>query len=151
LRTLTQYRRNLPHLRLEGAVYFVTWRLDSSQSALTETERGIVRDALLFADGSAFDLLVYVVMDDHVHVLVRPKKELQKVIHSWKSFTTHEFHCTTGRVGRVWQFEYFDRIVRDEAELAQKWRYIEGNPWKRWPGIERYEWVGEGRGTAFLG
>jgi hypothetical protein len=43
----------------------------------------------------------------------------------------------------VWQFEYFDRIVRDEDELLQKLRYILGNPWKRWPGIEGYEWVGQ--------
>ncbi len=42
------------------------------------------------------------------------------------------------RFGRVWQDESFDRIVRDDAEFAQKLDYIVGNPWKRWPQIEDY-------------
>ena len=28
----------------------------------------------------------------------------------------------------VWQEEYFDRIVRDEQELLQKWNYMYLNP-----------------------
>jgi len=28
------------------------------------------------------------------------------------------------RIGRVWQDEYFDRIVRDDAELVQRADYI---------------------------
>jgi len=42
----------------------------------------------------------------------------------------------------VWQDEYFDRIVRDEVELLEKTQYIMNNPFKVWPDIEEYPWVG---------
>jgi hypothetical protein len=45
-----------------------------------------------------------------------------------------------GRFGRIWQDEYFDRIVRDEKEFMQKLDYIVNNPWKRWPNIQDYPW-----------
>jgi hypothetical protein len=44
----------------------------------------------------------------------------------------------------VWQDEYFDRIVRGEAELSQKAQYILGNPFKRWPELENYPQVENG-------
>jgi hypothetical protein len=34
-----------------------------------------------------------------------------------------------------------DRIVRNEVELEQKFNYILGNPWRRWPSLDRYSWV----------
>jgi len=43
----------------------------------------------------------------------------------------------SGECGR----KYFDRIVRDDKEFAQKRDYIIGNPWKRWPDIAEYRWV----------
>jgi hypothetical protein len=45
------------------------------------------------------------------------------------------------RFGRVWQDEYFDRIVRDDKEFVQKREYIVGTPWKRWPEMPGYPWV----------
>ncbi len=52
-------------------------------------------------------------------------------IHSWKSLTANRLQRDNDRRGRVWQDEYFDRIVRDEKEFAQKFDYIQGNPWTR--------------------
>jgi hypothetical protein len=45
------------------------------------------------------------------------------------------------RFGRVWQNEYFDRIMRDDQEFAQKAEYIVGNRRKRWPEVQEYPWV----------
>jgi hypothetical protein len=42
----------------------------------------------------------------------------------------------------VWQDEYFDGIVRDEAELLEKAQYIINNPFKVWSDLEEYQWVG---------
>ena len=82
-------------------------------------------------------------MNDHVHVLLRilDEEPLEKIIHSWKSFTAHAMQRQHGRRGRVWQDEYFDRIVRDEKELGQKFDYILGNPWTRWLELKEYRWV----------
>jgi hypothetical protein len=45
------------------------------------------------------------------------------------------------RLGRVWQNEYFYRIVRDDEELTQKLNYIMQNPSQRWPEMGEYSWL----------
>lgn len=71
-RELTAYRRKLPHLRMQGSVYFVTWRLAKTQPALHPEEKTSVVAAIRHFDGLRYELIAYVVMDDHVHVLVLP-------------------------------------------------------------------------------
>ena len=137
------YRRRLPHWREQASIYFVTWRLKPDQQELSPEERALVAAELHHGRGQRYELHAYVVMNDHVHVLVEPKggRVLEKLLHSWKSFTAHGLQRTSGRQGGVWQDEYFDRIVRDEQEFAQKLEYIRGNPWKRWPDLREYPWV----------
>jgi len=141
---LTIYKRRLPHWRMSGAVYFVTWRLLPEQPELAHDERLVVVSALRHFDGTRYELLVYVVMHNHVHVLVEPKDKhpLQGIVHSWKSYTANRLQREFGRRNRIWQDEYFDRIVRDEAEFFEKAQYILNNPWKTWPEIKEYPWVG---------
>lgn len=133
----------MPHWRLAGSVYFVTWRLASSQARLNDEERRVTMSAIRHFDGSRYELYACVVMDDHVHVLIKPLESyrLQQLVHSWKSFTGHKFRQDYGRKAPIWQEEYFDRIVRDEKEFLDKAQYILNNPLKRWPEVEDYPWV----------
>lgn len=126
------YRRRLPHWRLAGAIYFVTWRIHPTQPDLVPEERGIVASVIEHFDGKRYNLEAYVVMPNHVHVLVEPfvNFELQDLMHSWKSFSPSALQKKFGRKGSVWQDEYFDRIVRDEEEFLEKARYILNNPFK---------------------
>jgi REP element-mobilizing transposase RayT len=107
-------------------------------------ERDEVVSALRHFDGGRLRLHAFVVMNDHVHALVSPSgaEPLERLVHSWKSFSAHQIHALGARKGQVWQDEYFDRIVRDESEFLEKARYIVNNPWKRWPQITEYRWVG---------
>ena len=128
----------MPHWRLVGSVYFVTWRLAPSQEKLNDEECRVIMSALRHFDGSRYELYACVVMDDHVHALVKPREDyrLQKLVHSWKSFTAHKLRRDSSR--RLWQEEYFDRIVRDEKEFLDKAQYILNNPLNRWPEMEGY-------------
>jgi REP element-mobilizing transposase RayT len=139
----TIYRRHLPHWRLEQATYFVTWRLAKGQPELDSGERDLVMAAIKKFDGRRYELSAYVVMDDHVHVLLAPlpHDELKMILHSWKSFTARQMQREHKRSGQVWQNEYFDRIIRDDREFTQKASYIIGNPRKRWPEVREYPWV----------
>ncbi len=129
---LVKYRRRMPHWRLAGSVYFVTWRLTPSRAELSAEERAVIMAALRYFDGNRYELYACVVMTDHVHVLVKPleKHILQDIIHSWESFTAHQFRRYFGRKVGIWQGEYFDRIVRDEREFLDKAQYILNNPLK---------------------
>jgi REP element-mobilizing transposase RayT len=140
---LVVYRRRMPHWRLAGSVYFITWRLAPSQSELTGAEREAVMSGLRHFDNRRYELYAAVAMNDHVHTLVKPLAghHLHSLVHSWKSFTAHKFRRDYGRPNPVWQEEYFDRIVRDEQEFLEKAQYILNNPVKRWPEAQDYPWI----------
>lgn len=66
--------------------------------------RKIVSDAILFMDGRKYHVLAFVIMPNHVHMLLM------------------------GRTGSVWRKEYFDRIIRNERHLLNCLDYIRKNP-----------------------
>jgi putative transposase len=137
------YRRRMPHWRLEGSIYFVTWRLYQSQKELGASEREIIASTLKHFEGQRFDLFAYIVMPDHVHVLIKPYNEylLHEIVHSWKSYSAYRMQRECRREGRIWQEDYFDRIMRDEPEFIEKAQYILNNPLKIKPQIDEYPWV----------
>lgn len=145
-------RRRLPHWTLDGATYFLTWRLGAGQQPMSPGERSAVLEALRHFDAERYDLVAFVVMDDHVHVVVRPYegRTLSSLAHSWKSYTANRMQRESGRVGAIWQSETFDRIIRDEREYFDTIKYILSNPRRRWPGAERYEWAGTAGGRERL-
>ncbi len=81
-------------------------------------------------DGERYHLGSFVIMPNHVHVIVAPRDghELSAVLHSWKSFTAHEINKLTQRRGALWQDESFDHLIRNEAEFLKYERYIDDNP-----------------------
>jgi len=92
----------------------------------------IVANALQFFDGQRYHLDAFVVMPNHVHVLVQPLTgfHLNEIVHSWKSYTARQINKALGRSGTVWMQESFDRIVRDWDALVRCRAYIARNPKK---------------------
>jgi REP element-mobilizing transposase RayT len=90
----------------------------------------IVQNALLHFDGERYRLHAWCVMPNHVHVLLTPLEGsfLSAIVHSWKSFTAHAINKLTGRRGRLWAEEYFDRAIRDDAHYGACKEYFENNP-----------------------
>lgn len=90
----------------------------------------VVKNALLHFHGIRYLLDHWVVMPNHVHVLVQPIKEwtLTKITHSWKSFSANEINKLQNRTGALWQTESFDHIVRNSTQLDRIRQYILSNP-----------------------
>ncbi|MBI5865955.1 MAG: class I tRNA ligase family protein [Planctomycetes bacterium] len=63
-----------------------------------------------------------------------------ELLHSIKSFTANQINRGREATGPVWQREYYDRIIRNEADFAEKWEYLVSNPRRRGLG-EDYQWV----------
>ncbi|HEY3319811.1 MAG TPA: PfkB family carbohydrate kinase [Planctomycetota bacterium] len=145
-----KYWRRLPHWRLEGAYYFVNWRLRSDQAELSPHERSLVVSALMHFNSQRYTLIAYVIMGDHVHVIVQPTKAhtLESIVQSWKSYTANRMQHESGRQGAVWEHEYYDRILRNDSEFYEKLDYIQNNPFKRWPELTEYQWMAFLAGTA---
>ncbi len=90
---------------------------------------GIVVDALRHFERHRYLLDHWVVMPNHVHVLVMPIEpyRLETILHSWKSFTSNAINKLRHRQGQLWQHESFDHIVRSERQLERFRKYIEEN------------------------
>ena len=106
--------------------------------------------------GERYDLIAWVVMPNHVHVLVRVYEgvPLAKVVQSWKSYTGRRIRALMeeeirggglripaiteesragGRRSRgqgVWMRDYWDRYIRDERHFQVAVDYIHQNPVK---------------------
>ena len=92
----------------------------------------IVADALRHFDFKRYVLDAFVVMPNHVHVLVQPTAghSLADIVHSWKSFTANAINRALDRDGQVWMPESYDHVVRDWRELLAWRQYIAANPEK---------------------
>ena len=90
----------------------------------------IVQDNLLHFDTQRYRLLAWVIMPNHVHVLIETQQghPLPQVVHSWKSYTANYANQVLRRVGPFWHREFFDRYIRDERHLEKAVLYIHGNP-----------------------
>jgi len=92
----------------------------------------IVQEALLHFDGERYLMHGWSVMPNHGHTLFTPLEgyALDRIVHSWKSYTAHEANKLLGRTGRFWFVESHDRYIRNEAHFANALAYIENNPVK---------------------
>lgn len=102
----------------------------------------MVSDSLAFHHGKKYVLISWVVMPNHGHVLLRPPPfiDLEKVMHSIKSYTAHEANKLLKRTGQFWQHESFDRYIRNQEHKTNVIRYIEQNPVKAKLCVEPSEW-----------
>ncbi|MDQ3622744.1 MAG: DEAD/DEAH box helicase [Verrucomicrobiota bacterium] len=147
-------KRRLPHFEKPWAIYAVTFST-RNRRALSAKARDCVLDALLHFNQTRYELIAVCVMLDHVHFLFQPwVKEtgtngesifwsLAELFRSLKSYTAHGINELERTSGSVWEKESFDRYLRSDRDLEEKFRYIVRNPWDA--GLvsakEDYAWV----------
>jgi type I restriction enzyme R subunit/putative DNA methylase len=181
LRSGIHSRGYLPHVKREGASYFVTFRLADSlpkevllrfEREHAETLRGLpagasseavqeihrelrrkvercldkgygecllrrpdladmVAEALLYFHDEQYLLDEWVIMPNHVHVIVWPMPNftLSEILKSRKRRTARQANLMLGKTGeRFWQPESFDHWIRNDDEKGRIRRYIRMNP-----------------------
>lgn len=94
-----------------------------------------------------YELYAFVIMANHVHILIRPQIDPSILLKSLKGSTAREANQLLKRTGEpFWQKESYDHWVRDGAEFNRIRAYIENNPVKaglvRLP--EEYAWSSAG-------
>lgn len=83
----------------------------------------------------------YVVMPNHVHMIITIGAQRQEqsscptignVIQALKSRTTKQANQIETKPGRkIWQYRYYDHIIRNDHDYQLIWNYIDTNP-LRW-------------------
>lgn len=105
----------------------------------------ILVEAFHHFDAKHYSLGAFVIMPNHVHMLVRPfdddEHALERVLQSRKRHTATRINELLGKTGTLWQEESFDRIVRDEEHLYRCLQYIGDNPRRAGLPSGFYRWV----------
>ena len=183
LRSGIHSRGYLPHIKREGASYFVTFRLTDSlpkedlmryqqehaeamrklpanggREKTAETDRelrrkierhldhgagachlrlpkiaDVVVEALLHFHKKEYLLDKWVVMPNHVHLILWPLPNftLSEILKSRKRHIARQANLILGKTGQsFWQPESYDHWIRDENEKFRIQRYIRMNPVK---------------------
>lgn len=142
--------------------YFVTFRTREELQLFEKTKHAELLADITFSAGrlKRFDILVYQIMLDHVHLLVQYRLA-DRTLESMRSvFVNHNnisSECTLSRVrsdkkekytisdfmqsikgnfsrelrmGNIWQCRFYARIVNDQKYLETVIHYIKNNPTK---------------------
>ena len=76
-----------------------------------------------------YELHAFVVMANHVHLLITPRVTVARIMNGLKGVTSRDANVILGRIGmRFWQEESFDHWVRNAAQFERVRNYVEGNP-----------------------
>ena len=74
----------------------------------------------------------YVIMPNHIHVIVEiagKGSNLINAVGSFKSAVTKKIHETDPEL-KVWQRSFYDHVIRNQKSYEKIWNYIETNPIK---------------------
>ncbi len=149
-------KRRLPHFERPWEKYMVTFTTKDHR-VLSPAERHIVLKSLIYAhEHHQYELYAACVMPDHVHLLFEPQVKasredgapifysLTEILQAIKSSTAHRINAGSNRQGEpVWEKESFDRMIRGQDDLREKFEYIVRNPWDAQIAApeEDYRWV----------
>ena len=142
----------IKHFRVEGHVYYITTNIYKRLPIFTRPAYIIaIYDSLnYYRHKQQYRLLGYVIMPDHVHLLIWPYgvATIADIMRDFKTFTAKRIirqaeaenqtewleHFSqagieTGRSdNKVWQDQYWDVNVYSEQFLRKKLNYIHRNP-----------------------
>jgi putative transposase len=88
----------------------------------------LLLDVLYHYRGSAYLLHEFVVMPDHVHLLITPSTSLEKAVQFIKGGFSYRARKELGSNLEIWQKGFEDHRVRDAADYDAHVTYIRENP-----------------------
>ncbi len=97
----------------------------------TDSMAALLLDVLFrYRDQGKYLLHEFVIMPDHIHLLLTPTDTVEKAMHLIKGGFSFRAKKELGFQGEIWEHSFYDRRVRDAAEYSQFREYIHRNPVK---------------------
>lgn len=117
------------HATNNGQTYMITsstWE----RRALFQKERWarLLIDTLYHSRGAAYLLHEFVIMPDHIHVLLTPMTSLEKAVQFIKGGFSYRAKNELGSNMEVWQKGFSDHRIRDASDYRLHQIYIQQNP-----------------------
>jgi putative transposase len=117
------------HATKYGQTYMVTTETWGRRALFrAEPWARLLIETLYHYRGTAYLLHAFVIMPDHLHVLITPSTSLEKAIQFIKGGFSYRAKRELGSNMEVWQKGFSDHRVRDAQDWARHILYIHQNP-----------------------
>ena len=90
----------------------------------------LTKEIILSKDGNLFDLVSFVIMPNHIHLLFKEKIKLNEAIKILKGGLSYKINKMLSKKGTFFAKSYYDKIVRDQNQFDLVYSYIQNNPIK---------------------
>lgn len=117
------------HATNAGRTYMITSATWERRGHLrNESWARLLIDTLYRYRGSAYLLHEFVIMPDHIHVLITPLTSLEEAVQFIKGGFSFRAKKELGSNWEVWQKGFSDHRIRDGRDYAEHILYIRRNP-----------------------
>ena len=113
--------------RQSGQTYFVTFQTEQRRALFRNERWGVELLNTLQRYASNFDLHDFVIMPDHVHLLLSPHCPLERVVQLIKGGFSFNARRAFEWKGDIWQPGFTDHRIRDERDWLEHLAYIQRN------------------------
>jgi putative transposase len=122
----------LDHRTAPGSSYFVTTRCAQGRNVfqIPEVAQILITAILHYRDAKAYLLHEFVVMPNHLHLLLTPgpTTSLEKALQLIKGGSSFQISKQRGHNMEIWQEGFHDWTIRDLDDCQAKAEYIRMNP-----------------------
>lgn len=133
-----------PRIRSSLNLYHIIIRgINKQDIFLDEQDKNkFLKELLKTKEKFEFKLYAYVIMPNHVHLVIKEEEvEISKIMHRIKLSYSEYLNAKYNRVGHVFQGRFNSKNIEDEEYLKTVIRYIHLNPDKVGIGkYNRYKW-----------
>jgi len=115
--------------RSNDSAYFVSTQTAGRRS-LFQVERTarLMVDTLKHYDRTGYKLHAYVIMPDHLHLLITPIESIEKSMQLIKGGFSFRAKKELQFNGEIWQTGFTDHRIRNEEDWTRHLEYIRSNP-----------------------
>ena len=144
----------LKRFHVAGSLYFITSVVENHEPVFVDENcvRPLLSALNEYAKKCYVQIIAFVVLPDHLHLLICPKSQnptISAFMKSVKGRSAIEINKIKGRKGRLWQHQFIDHIIRSNEDYRSHIEYIHYNPIKhglcdnpedyRWSSYRFYE------------
>ena len=125
-----------------GSVYFLTHATYKRKPILVDNFDLLKESVKSVRQEYPFDLIAWVVLPDHCHMLINPLDcQLSSLMRKIKLSFSNKYRERAGLSGgRLWQYRFWDHVVRDTDDMATHFDYIHFNPVKHGLRDNTFDW-----------
>ena len=129
--SLDEYIKKLSQIDISNSKkqYLIDKYLDKSAKGnyLNGDILDFMYNFLLSKDKEIYEIISFVIMSNHIHLLLKPLINLDKMMRIIKGGSAYNINKMLNSKGKFWANNYYDRAIRDEEHFFRVYDYIKNN------------------------